>query len=75
MATKKQTNPAPAPKEEAPLVQAASAIGTALGTVTKKVQTVVGRYQVPVAAVKKRMPRKLKKLAKQLAAKKAAGAK
>ena len=54
------------------LVQAATTIGAALGTATKKVEIAVGRYEPPVAAAKKRLPRKLKKLSKQVAAKKAA---
>ncbi len=59
-------------EEPGALVQAATAIGAALGNATKKVAIVVGRYEPTVAAVKKRLPRKVKKLAKQTAAKKAA---
>ncbi len=59
---------------EAPgvLVQAATTIGAALGTATKTVEIAVGRYEPTVAAAKKRLPRKVKKLAKQVAAKKGA---
>lgn len=61
------------PEEPGGLVQAGTTIGAALGTATKKVEIAVGRYE-PTAAAKKRLPRKVKKLAKQVAAKKAAAA-
>ena len=62
---------------EAPsvLVEAATAIGSAMGSAAKKVEIAVGRYTPQPVAAKKRLPRKVKKLAKQTAAKKAASVK
>ena len=62
------------PEKPSALVQAATTIGAALGTATKKVEIAVGRYEPPVAEPKQRLPRKEKKQAKQDAEKKAASA-
>ena len=62
------------PEEPGILVQAATSIGAALGSATKKVEIAVGRYEPPAAEPKKRLPRKVKKLAKQVEADKAASA-